>query len=311
MIWIRRAAVAAVLLALAGCGGSEGRWAGTVRDSAGVRIVENPSEGIWTETSRWGLEETLVIGTAEGDPDYQFGNISGIAVDASGGIYVLDQQASHVRAFDAEGQYVATFSGPGNGPGEIGQGAGPVLLGNADTLIVPDLANQRVSLFDTAGESHGSYRLSFEDGIPVRWESTPEGLVVAQVRGIALPNMPTPPDTMDAIVARSSGGAIVDTLMKVPAGKTINLSGDRRNSISSPPNPPGPWPQRWASTTASITNTASADTIPTATSRNSSPSLSSANRSPRATRTPSWNSWKTPGETPASRRKRSACSSRA
>ncbi len=40
----------------AACGGGESRWAGTITDSAGVTIVSNPAEGIWTEAERWTVE---------------------------------------------------------------------------------------------------------------------------------------------------------------------------------------------------------------------------------------------------------------
>jgi hypothetical protein len=115
----------------------------------------------------------------------------------------------------------------GNGPGELGAGAGPLLLGAADTLVVPDLANQRVSLFATDGSFLSSYRVELQQGIPVRWESTANGIIVNQVRPFALPNQPTPaPDSLiDAIVARGSDGTLIDTLFTMPSGKTFRMSG--------------------------------------------------------------------------------------
>lgn len=38
-----------------------GEWTGTAADSAGVRIVVNPDQGLWTSESRWKLERDLTI----------------------------------------------------------------------------------------------------------------------------------------------------------------------------------------------------------------------------------------------------------
>lgn len=98
-------AALAVLL-VAGCGtdgAGSGDWAGSVYDSAGISVVENPSDGVWTPQTAWRLEEDLRIGAVDGDSLRQFGSISGIAVDTSGAIYVLDRGAGEVRIFDAAG----------------------------------------------------------------------------------------------------------------------------------------------------------------------------------------------------------------
>ncbi len=76
-----RPAVLAIFF-IGACSAGDTNWAGTVADSAGVTIVENPTEGIWNDNSAWGLEEELRIGTADGDPDYMFGSITGIAVSS-------------------------------------------------------------------------------------------------------------------------------------------------------------------------------------------------------------------------------------
>src|SRR5690606_2813863 len=93
---------------LAACGGAPGSadWAGTVRDSAGIRIVENPAVGLWRRGEEWRVVEELRIGVTEGEPEYMFGNITGMAADRDGRIYVLDQQAQEVRIFDAQGTFL-------------------------------------------------------------------------------------------------------------------------------------------------------------------------------------------------------------
>lgn len=216
-------------LACSGGAGGGDDWSGEIRDSAGVTIVENTGGGLWEAGSGWRIEEVLRIGSSEADPEftamdpeYQFGQISGIAVSAGGEIFVLDQQAQQVRVFDGQGEFLRSMGQPGGGPGELGQGAGPVLMAAGDTVVVPDMANQRVTLFAAGGEYLSSWPIQFEAGIPIRWETTNRGLVVNQVRPLA---QATAADSMDAIVARGADGAVIDTVRSMPSGKTFSFGG--------------------------------------------------------------------------------------
>ncbi len=107
-----QAAVLASLFLMA-CSGGDTEWNGTVVDSAGVTIVQNPAVGVWTENSGWGVEEELRIGVADGDPDYMFGSIGGIAVSSSNLIYVFDSQASLIRASNQQGELQLSFGSAG------------------------------------------------------------------------------------------------------------------------------------------------------------------------------------------------------
>lgn len=217
-------ATSLVALFLCACAGGEGAWMGTVRDSAGVTIVENTLESIWTVSNQWTLEEELRIGAIEGDPDYQFGAIGFIAVDSRNRMFVMDAQAQHVRVFSADGRYEQTIGRPGAGPGELGQAAISLYMGPGDTLLVPDLGNQRINRYAPDGTSLGSFRLEFEKGLPMAINATRSGVIVEQVRPLALPDQPVR-DTMDAIVKLASDGTVLDTLKKFPSGGTINLGG--------------------------------------------------------------------------------------
>ena len=215
-------------VALGACGGDSLEWAGTVTDSAGVAIVSNPPQGAWTQSSRWTVVEDLRIGTSEGDPDYQFGQISGIGVVSDGRIFVLDQQAAEIRVFSPEGLLENRFGRAGSGPGELNaQGAGPLFVGAGDTIFVPDLANQRVVRFSAAGEALGSFRIELTQGIPVRWEVNESGRLVSQIRQFPFPGQTVEPDTLNAIVERGSDGTILDTLLSIPSGRTFSVAGGR------------------------------------------------------------------------------------
>jgi hypothetical protein len=220
-------AVPALVLAAA-CGGEAGGaadWAGTVEDSAGVQLVHNTLTPLWSEGSAWTLEDVMTIGEAAGDPDYQFGQIAGIGVASDGRIILVDQQAQHLKLFSPEGTYLKTIGQPGSGPGEFGPGVGPVLVGRADTLIVPDLGNQRVNVMKSDGSDPASFRMSFERGIPARWDMMGDGDLVYQLRSLNLPNSEQR-DTLDLIVRADYTGAILDTLMTPRRGESFSFTED-------------------------------------------------------------------------------------
>jgi hypothetical protein len=136
--------VVVAVLAAACAGAGDGQWAGSVTDSAGVEIVSNAGQSMWTEADAWTVEEELKIGTLEGDPNYMFGQVGFLTVDSNGRIYVLDAQAQQIRVYSADGVYEQTIGRRGSGPGEL-LGATFVLMAPGDTLVVPDLQNLRIS----------------------------------------------------------------------------------------------------------------------------------------------------------------------
>lgn len=212
-------------LVLAACSGGEAtaRWAGTVTDSAGIPVVENPAEGMWADGEAWTVQEELSIGSLEGDLAYQFGQISGVDVDGAGNVYVTDTQAQEVRVFDPTGTYLRTIGSPGAGPGELGQGlASAFVVG--DEVVVPDLQNARISRFTLDGDFIASEILDLAEGVPLRLDMAAGGRLIAQYRNI------TPPDSAaepagDAITTVSLGGAARDTLAMLPAGQSFQVRG--------------------------------------------------------------------------------------
>ncbi len=211
-------------LAIAGCGGGGADWTGTVTDSAGVAMVANPGEGLWSASSAWRLEEELRIGETEGRPEYQFGQIGTIAVGSDGSLYVIDAQAQQVKVFAPDGTFQRTIGRPGAGPGEIGPGAAFVLVGAGDTVFVPDLANRRINRYAPDGTALGSAPLAIEKGLPMLFRSTQSGQILAQIRSLSLPDRPAP-DTLDRIVLLTSEGTAADTLLEFASGGTLNLGG--------------------------------------------------------------------------------------
>lgn len=224
----RLSTLAATSMMVAACAvDSTANWQGRITDSAGVTIVENPAQPVWAPEQTWTLTETLRIGSAEDEPDYQFGLIAGIAVASDGRVIVADQQGQHLKVFGPDGTYERTIGKPGGGPGELGLGISGIVVGPHDTILVADMGNQRVNIYLPDGTFVSSFRIELQQGLPLRWDATRDGRMVSQVRPVQFPGMPAPTDSSDVIVVRMSDGTAGDTLLKVPSGKTFQLGGQR------------------------------------------------------------------------------------
>lgn len=130
-------------------GSSNGGSGHAVRDSAGIRIVENYSPS-WSEGEEWriGPEPAVSIGVAEGEPEYQLFQVSDATRLEDGRIAIVNSGTKEVRVFDPGGLYVETVGGEGDGPGEFRY---PFKIARAalDTVRVFDGAYPgSVSLFD-------------------------------------------------------------------------------------------------------------------------------------------------------------------
>ncbi|UCF19484.1 MAG: hypothetical protein JSU87_16430 [Gemmatimonadota bacterium] len=154
--------LATLILSVAACdAGSGGASGPTVRDSAGVQIVEN-SEYAWTEGRSWRLadEPLLDIGLLDGDPEYQLFRV-GSAVRLDDGRIVVANSGTHeLRVYDPNGAHLISVGREGGGPGEFGELMWVRAL-PGDTLLTYDWRNRRLSFFDAAGDFVRSFQLQF------------------------------------------------------------------------------------------------------------------------------------------------------
>lgn len=222
----RTVAALPFLALLVACTQGEKR-AYTVTDSADVAVVTNTETGLWTPADQWTLEEEVRFGAVDDDPDYQLGQVGGLAVGSDGRIYVSDIQGRHIKVFSDDGQYLQTIGAPGDGPGELGRNTAFVLLTAGDTLIVPDLTNQRINRYAPDGTALPSAPVLLERGRPMRFKATPDGVVTAQVR------LPISRST-DVIVVVRSSGTFGDTLMTFPSGGANSVPGEIRQFSPEP-----------------------------------------------------------------------------
>ncbi len=218
---------AAALALLAGaCGEADGGGgpgeAVTVRDSAGIQIVENRAPA-WGETEVWAVADTpsLTLGEAQGEGPEVFGSVREALLLSEGGVAVLDGQAREIRIFGPDGDHRATAGGAGEGPGEL-NGLPRLVDLAGDTVGVWVEQSKRMSRFDPDGAFVDAVTV---DGLP--------GMVNFQVRGalddgrfLVSEGMSFSPDDMDRgpgihrdtlsefLVGRD--GALADTLGRFP-----------------------------------------------------------------------------------------------
>lgn len=129
--------------------------------------MDAPSAAVDSTPAR--LELVATIDPGQADP---FLNVSSLALDEDGNLYVLDQGARNIRVFDSVGAPVRTIGREGAGPGEF---ATPYSLAwTGDTLAVLDPGNGRLELVTQDGEHAATWPGSRITGRQVRlWQAGP------------------------------------------------------------------------------------------------------------------------------------------
>jgi hypothetical protein len=196
---------------------SAANWDGAVRDSAGIEIVENFGTPLWREGESWKFTEVVRIGVIEGDPEYEFGRITGIAVLSDRRIVVADAMAHQLRYFSPDGVHELTMGRAGQGPGEFGRGILLPFVGPGDTLVVLDFGNQQAHLIAPDGTWVESYSVLPHEGhdlVLLRDEPTTGRLATLDAPVRQSDGSLT--DTLDILVERDLRGAALDTLVRMP-----------------------------------------------------------------------------------------------
>jgi len=159
----------------------------SVRDSAGIEIVENRTP-VWTEAAGWSVDpDPLVeVGAIDGAEPYLFQRVGQVLGLGGGPFAVVDGGAAEIRIFDREGSWVRTVGRRGEGPGEFSS-APRIALASPDTIVALDPGGRRLSRFLLDGTLLSDERIVARGGVggPVMgsggmpWRVLPTGEALA------------------------------------------------------------------------------------------------------------------------------------
>lgn len=119
-----------------------------VRDSAGVKIVENESPA-WRPEEAWRLGDVPLREFGAGDSLFRIGNAIRLH---DGRIIVSHNSANEIRIYSSTAQLVSRFGRDGTGPGEFQEISRLLLFGAQDSLLVFDIGQRRATVFDIQGK---------------------------------------------------------------------------------------------------------------------------------------------------------------
>lgn len=147
------APLAAGVVCCLGCATPDAGERVTLRDSAGVKIVEN-SAPAWGDSAEWLVSPAplLEIGAPGAPSDQEFQRVDGARRLPDGRIVVADGGAGTVHMFSPEGTLLWSAGRPGDGPGEYrlieSLGVGP-----GDSIWVFDFGLRRFTILTFGGET--------------------------------------------------------------------------------------------------------------------------------------------------------------
>jgi len=213
-------AVAVTLaLALAACGGERLEFApwtaplpeGTeIKEYRGVEIDRRDGHRIE-------LVEDLVIGGRNDDPNYTFSGVRDLAVDDEGRIYVLDGGNSRVQVFNADGAFLQTLGGPGQGPGKLTQPSNIAVVG--DRVVVNDVGNERLSIWGRDGQHQGDHTPPLPRFATTHMTGTEAGAFVTMHSTAGV----VPNTSLQVVAAYSAEGAEVARYASLPGPRPFRI----------------------------------------------------------------------------------------
>jgi len=195
-----------------------------VRDSAGVRIVENSLEAL-SSAPEWRLSPTptLQLGELDAADPYTLFDVTG-AAQVNGLLWILNRGTSELRAYSLDGTHAFSTGREGEGPGEFISPLNLIVLA-PDTLVIWDFRTHRVSYLGPDG--------SFLRSVSVLGNFTNPELVTVFEDGSFLFSDPSPfvPTTGGIeespihVVRFGSDGTPMDSLGVFPGGQVKKIDG--------------------------------------------------------------------------------------
>ena len=210
------------IAAIAACASGIADRRGTVvRDSAGVRIVENTTP-LWQEGQAWHLSPEPVVDIGGGDTeDDQLCHVVGAHRTADGRIVIANAGTQELRFFDDQGSFIEAAGGQGEGPGEF-RNLRWIQVRGGDSIVAFD-NNLRLSLFDARGRFVRSLTLASSPTVrlPVPIIVFPNGAFLAEAaRRMRTDPTPSVTRTMADVFLYDADGEFVHPIGSFPANDT-------------------------------------------------------------------------------------------
>ena len=206
-----------LLVAACADAGPGGQAGVTVRDSAGIEIVEHAGN-IWSAREAWRVsaEPVLSIGVAEGEDPYLLDGVAGIVALGDGRLVVANSGDQTLRWFNANGAFLFQRGGAGEGPGEFSR-LGRITLGTADTIIAVDWTGRRIVSFAPDGALGKTRRFEGLAAPPGPVYSLADGSLVMGASGFSTTQLGerTEPGVMrlpSPLLRLAADGSAVDTV---------------------------------------------------------------------------------------------------
>lgn len=121
----------------------------SVRDSAGIQIVEHTAEYM-AALPTWTIDSVPIAQVVGDAPGSELSMVRDAVRRRDGTFLVADQRQRDIRLFNAAGTESRVIARAGRGPGEVGYVRRMQLLAN-DTLLYDDSNNRRLNVFALDG----------------------------------------------------------------------------------------------------------------------------------------------------------------
>ena len=135
------------------------------RDSADVRIIENPRPPDGSRVWLVGPEPSVSIGEREGRDPYMLHQVRDATKLNDGRILVANGGDDELRVFDASGIWLESWGGRGEGPGEFGD-LSHVDSWAGDSVIAWSGPGSSISVFDSEGNFGRGFTLEIDADDP-------------------------------------------------------------------------------------------------------------------------------------------------
>ncbi len=171
-------AMAVIAFLPAACGvDPDPRMSAEVDTIDGVVVVRNGPAGLWRESEQWQVVEEFRVGRVRGatDEDLTTPRNNSVSLGPNGQIFVLEYSTDRVVVFSGEGEFVRSFGGPGEGPGDLRSPMGMAWDGTGRLWVAAGYSG-RYHVFDSTGVFQKSMRrpvrLVNRIQHPLLWEET-------------------------------------------------------------------------------------------------------------------------------------------